>query len=177
MTDRVSATPTPENESMEEHISARTPTGGNGRKQPEPIQRLRDHNHLSRGSPRKSILKVEDRAPTPEDNTKSVKFLGVMSNRSSQNTDSRFSITIGERRREIEYLKILEAFYVEVVRENNTIKDKSISMMGPLDSSMVDNLGDIIRGTKDQFKSVAGKQENHLLENEFIFDHDLKVSV
>ena len=86
-------------------------------------------------------------------------------------------MSVSERRREIEYLKILESFYVEVVRENNHIKDRSQSVLGSLDSSMIDNLGDIIRGTQDQFKTVVGKKENHLLENEVVFDHDLKVSV
>ena len=69
-----------------------------------------------------------------------------------------------DRKIECMYMEILEKFYVQVVRENNALKDRSISSM--LDVSMVDNVGDIINSTQDKFSKVLGWSKDHLITEE-----------
>ena len=74
-------------------------------------------------------------------------------------TDSQRSSAVDpDRKRELKYIEILEQFFIDVVRENNHIRDSSIS--GALDVSMVDNIGEIIRNTQDSLMDVKAQPQN-----------------
>jgi len=81
--------------------------------------------------PRKSILK-KDMQATKEREMKSVKFNTARVSEYSNDPTSRHSTASVEipevdRKVEVLYIKVLESFYVDVVRENNNMKDRSIS--------------------------------------------------
>ena len=50
---------------------------------------------------------------------------------------------------------MLETFFIDVVRENNRLKESSLA--GALDVSMVDNIGDIVRHAQTSLAAVQAQ--------------------